>query len=416
MTTLTGERKAFRLSMLIYDTRYRSMTIQVIALLGFMLAAAWLVNNTIENLAIAGKDFNYGFLSNRAGYDINMVLIEYTNDSSHGRATVIGILNTLLVAALGCVLATVVGVLVGILRLSKNWLVSRLMTVYIEGFRNVPVLLWIIAFFALLTEATPAPNAFRGDTPTSSMLLWDSVAITNRGTYLPEPMFTRSLGNLDLYYFMISIDLLAVLAVVFVSFWISGRIKRHAEVVQNATGARPATFLQRLAVTTLPFIALMFILGLFLSKPELKGFNFQGGINVLNSMIALWLALSLYTGAFIAENVRAGIQAISKGQSEAAAALGLRPSRIMNLVVLPQALRVIIPPLISQYLNLTKNSSLAIAVGYMDIKGTIGGITMNQTGRELECMLLMMFIYLVISLLISAAMNIYNASVSLKER
>jgi general L-amino acid transport system permease protein len=416
MTTLTEEHKAFRLSMLIYDSRYRSMTIQVVALMGFMLAVAWLVNNTVENLAVAGKDFNFGFLGNRAGYDINMVLIEYTNDSNHGRATVIGILNTLLVAFVGCILATIIGVLVGVLRLSKNWLVSRLMTVYIEGFRNVPVLLWIIAIFAVLTELTPAPNAFRGDTPTASMYMWDTVAITNRGTYLPEPMFTRSLGNLDLHYFMISLDLLAVIAVVFASFWISARFKRHADVVQNATGVRPATFWKRLAVVILPFVALMFILGLFLDKPELKGFNFQGGINLLNSFMALTLALALYTGAFIAENVRSGIQAIAKGQSEAAAALGLRPGRAMSLVILPQALRVIIPPLISQYLNLTKNSSLAIAVGYMDIKGTIGGITMNQTGRELECMLLMMLIYLVISLLISASMNVYNASVSLKER
>jgi len=416
MTTLTEEHKAFRLSMLIYDSRYRSMTIQVVALMGFMLAVAWLVNNTVENLAVAGKDFNFGFLGNRAGYDINMVLIEYTNDSNHGRATVIGILNTLLVAFVGCILATIIGVLVGVLRLSKNWLVSRLMTVYIEGFRNVPVLLWIIAFYALFTELTPAPNAFRGETPSASMILWDSVAVTNRGTYIPEPLFTRSLGEIDLTFFQISIDLLATIAVIFASFWISGRIKRHADKVQNATGVRPKTFLMRLGVTVLPFVALMAILGLHLGKPELSGFNFKGGINLLNSMMALWLALSLYTGAFIAENVRAGIQAISKGQSEAAAALGLRPRRAMSLVILPQALRVIIPPLISQYLNLTKNSSLAIAVGYMDIKGTIGGITMNQTGRELESMLLMMLIYLVISLLISTAMNIYNASVALKER
>ena len=290
------------------------------------------------------------------------------------------------------------------------------MTVYIEGFRNVPVLLWIIAFFAVLTELTPAPNAFRGDNPTASMFLWDSMAVTNRGTYFLEPLFARSLGNLDLYYFKISNDLLAILAVLFASAWISARIKRHADKVQNATGVRPATFLQRLAVSILPIVALMFILGLYLGKPELRGFNFQGGVHLLNSLIALWLALALYTGAFIAENVRAGIMAISKGQSEAAAALGIRPGRVMKLVILPQALRVIIPPLISQYLNLTKNSSLAIAVGYMDIKGTIGGITMNQTGRELESMLLMMFIYLVISLLISLAMNIYNSSVSLKER
>ena len=173
-----------------------------------------------------------------------------------------------------------------------------------------------------------------------------------------------------------------------------------------------------LAILFLPTIVIYFLLGMPISLdyPALAGFNFQGGIQVRGSLIALWLALAIYTGAFIAENVRAGIQAINRGQTEAAASLGLRPGRIMNLVILPQALRVIIPPLISQYLNITKNSSLAIAVGYMDITGTLGGITLNQTGRAIECILLLMLFYLTISLLISAVMNVYNQSVALKER
>ena len=186
----------------------------------------------------------------------------------------------------------------------------------------------------------------------------------------------------------------------------------------EATGQEMPNFWIELAIFALPTLIMYYIMGrpIGLSYPELKGFNFQNGLHLRNSFIALWLALSLYTGAFIAENVRAGILAVSKGQSEAAFALGLRPGKTMNLVILPQAMRVIVPPLISQYLNLTKNSSLAIAVGYMDLRSTLGGITLNQTGRELECMLLMMLIYLIISLIISGAMNVYNQSIKLKER
>ncbi|MDH5798271.1 MAG: ABC transporter permease subunit, partial [Paracoccaceae bacterium] len=190
MTTMSDPQKeSFRLSQLIYDTRYRSMTIQVIALIGFCALFAWLINNTVANLHALGKDFNFGFLTVRSGYDINQRIIEYSSDSTHLRATMVGLLNTLLVAFLGCILATIVGVIAGVLRLSHNWLTARLMTVYIESFRNVPVLLWIIAFFAVLTESTPAPRAFRGESPEASMIFNESVAITNRGTYVPAPVW-----------------------------------------------------------------------------------------------------------------------------------------------------------------------------------------------------------------------------------
>ena len=188
MTTVDMPREQFRLSMLLYDTRYRSLTIQVVAVLAFMLAAAWLVNNTIQNLAALGKDFDFGFLGTRAGYDINQTLIPYTNDSTHARAALVGILNTFLVAILGCFLATVIGVLIGVLRLSKNWIVARLAAVYVDGFRNVPVLLWILAIMAIMTDTAPAPSAFRGDDATASML-FGSVAVTNRGLYIPWPVF-----------------------------------------------------------------------------------------------------------------------------------------------------------------------------------------------------------------------------------
>ena len=407
----------FRLSMLIYDTRYRSMTIQVVALVGFMLLAAWLISNTIQNLAALGKPIDFGFLRDPASYDINQRLLEYTSRSTHLRASVLGLMNTILVAALGCITATIVGGLVGILRLSRNWLISRLMTVYVEGFRNVPVLLWIILVMAIMIESMPAPRDFRGENPAASLQLFDSVAITNRGVYIPEPLFSRGLGDVDvLGAFEVSLDLVAFLVVLGAGIWASNRVKRRADRIQSQTGVRPVVWWQRIGLVVIPCVVLLYLLGFHLGFPELKGFNFKGGVHMRNSLIALWLALSLYTAAFVAEIVRGGILAISKGQTEAAASLGLRPHRIMGLVILPQALRVIIPPLISQYLNLTKNSSLAIAVGYMDVTGTLGGITMNQTGRELECILLLMLCYLALSLGISAVLNWYNDRVKLRER
>ncbi len=394
----------FRPSMLIYDSRYRSLTIQAIVMLLFMLAAAWLVNNTIQNLSALGKDFDFGFLGIRAGYDINQTLIPYTNDSTHARAAMVGILNTFLVAIVGCILATIFGVFAGILRLSPNWIVARLAAIYVEGFRNVPVLLWIIAMMAIMTDLAPAPSAFRGEDAAASMIFGNSVAITNRGLYIPWPV----LGD---GWQVVGLAFLASLAAIFA-------FGRYARQRQEATGEILPTFWIKLALFFIPTLLVDFAMGspITLDFPELQRFNFEGGGFVDKSFMALTLALALYTGAFIAEIVRAGILAISRGQTEAAAALGLRPRRIMNLVILPQALRVIIPPLISQYLNLTKNSSLAIAVGYMDARATLGGITMNQTGRELECMLLLMGFYLILSLTISAVMNWYNASVSLKER
>ena len=418
MTTVTDPPKAaFRLSMLIYDTRYRSMTIQVIALIGFMLLAAFIINNTIQNLANLGKEPDFGFLSEPAGYDINQRLIEYTSQSTHLRAAFVGLLNTLVVAVLGCITATVLGVIIGVLRLSSNWLVARIMTVYVEMFRNVPVLLWIVFIMAILIETLPAPRAFRGDDPEATMKLFDTVAVTNRGVYIPEPLFSRGLGDFSVFgAFEVSWDLLAIIAVLVAGFWAARRVKLNADATQEATGVRPTTWHMRLALMFGPVLFLLVALGFHLGYPELKGFNFAGGTHMRNSLIALWLALSLYTAAFIAEIVRAGIMAISKGQSEAAFALGLRPNRTMNLVILPQALRVIIPPLISNYLNLTKNSSLAIAVGYMDVTGTLGGITLNQTGREMECLILLMACYLTISLTVSAVMNWYNNAIKLKER
>jgi len=416
-------KDSFRLSMLVYDTRYRSYTIQVAVLVLLLAFLGWMTDNTIKNLAERGKDINFSFLWQRAGYDIDQQLIPYTNDSSHGRAAIIGLLNTLLIALIGCFFATIVGVIAGVLRLSKNWLVARLMTVYVEIFRNVPLVLWIILIFVIFTETYPQPKDFRvtdemvaaGEAPKETMI-FGAIAITNRGSNIPGPVFDRPLPTIEIATVPISLSGVAFLVVVLGSVLVNRRILARAKAIQEDTGDRPTTWWQSLLVLFVPAIALLMAMGFHLDYPEIKGFNFTGGLAVNHSFTALLVALILYTGAFIAEIVRGGIQAISKGQTEAAFALGLRPGRTMNLVILPQALRVIIPPLISQFLNLTKNTSLGIAVSYLDLRGTLGGITMNQTGREMECMVLMMGIYLTISLLISSLMNIYNNSVKLKER
>lgn len=398
MTVTTEQPKAsFSLGMLIYDTRYRSLTIQIIALMLFMLAIGWLVSNAVENLAALGKDFSFRFMNDPASYDINQRLIEYTSRSSHSTAAVVGILNTLLVAVLGCFMATFFGVTAGVLRLSNNWVVSKLMTVYIEATRNVPVLLQIILWAAVFDESLPSPK--------QAEPLFDGFLVaTNRGFYIPAPVF----GDGSVY----------VIATLILGFIAAVWFGRYSTRRQQKTGEQYPDFWIKLGLVVVPVVLIFFVMGspITLEYPELKGFNFQGGIYARGSLVAIWLALSLYTGAFIAENVRAGIMSVSKGQTEAAFALGLQPKRTMNLVILPQALRVIIPPLISQYLNLTKNSSLAIAVGYMDATGTLGGITLNQTGKEMETIMLLMLFYLAISLSISFVMNLYNENVKLVER
>jgi general L-amino acid transport system permease protein len=389
--------------MLINDTRYRSTTFQVIALIGLIFAMGYLVSNLLSNLADAGLNISWKFFGETAGYDINQMPIEYNNQMSHGRASLVGAVNTLIVAFLACVSATILGVIAGVLRLSNNWVVSKLMAIYVEAFRNVPVLVWILIIFLVMSNVLPQPREFRGDAATSSMW-FDMVAFTNRGVYIPR-LILDDLGWVVFAAFGLSI--IGVFA-----------YRRYARNLLFNTGRLIPTFLPSIAILILPTVLVYFALGspIGLENPALKGFNFKGGLHLRLSLIALWFALAIYTGAFIAENVRAGIQAISHGQTEAAAALGMRPGRIMSLIILPQALRVIVPPLISQYLNITKNSSLAIAVGYMDITGTLGGITLNQTGRAIECILVLMLFYLVISLSISAIMNVYNNAMKLKER
>lgn len=455
-TKITEDRATFKLSMLLYDTRYRSQTIQIFALICFLIFVFWIINNTATNLDVLGKELSFKFFGESANYDINQRLVEYTSRDTHLRATFVGLLNTILVAILGCIAATILGVIIGVLRLSKNYIVSRLMAVYVETFRNVPVLLWILLMQAIVTESLPRPQAFRGADPQASMILSDSVALTNRGIYIPTfkmPDSTRafctenpsalgainatdtddnatnvtgskpfvSLCKIGVFgdsslRFNIDLNIVAFFMVLIAGLYGARCIKNEALQKQVVTGTLRITWHLRVGVIILPIFVLFWVLGVHLEYPELKGFNFKGGMHLRSSLIALWVALSLYTAAFIAEIVRAGILAISKGQTEAAYALGIRPGKTMSLVILPQALRVIIPPLISNYLNLTKNSSLAIAVGYLDLNGTLGGITVNQTGRELEGFAVLLLVYLSISLLISGVMNWYNARKQLVEK
>jgi general L-amino acid transport system permease protein len=397
MTASSTSSNQSLLYRLFNDKELRSVTIQVITMALLFAFVFFLVNNVMTNLEAIGKGFSFKFMSDASNYDINQHLIAYDSRSPHWRAAIVGILNTLLVAVAGIILSTIVGFLLGVLRLSSNWLINKVVYVYIEYVRNVPVLLHILLVHGIVVNTLPIPK--------NAMMAFDgALFLTNRGFYTPKPLFEPAMWAV-LIAFVIGIGF---------SWW----FKNYAHKVQDATGKIYPVFLISLgAIIGLPIIV-YFLAGSPINweYPVLKGFNFKGGLVLRPEFVALWLALSLYTAAFIAEIVRAGIQAISHGQTEAAFALGIKPGRTMQLVIIPQALRVIIPPLSSQYLNITKNSSLAIAIGYMDIVATIGGISLNQTGREMECMTIVLALYLSFSLMISAFMNWYNKRMRLVER
>ena len=396
-TELQGPpRQSFSLGKIWTDKRTRGLVIQLMATIGICAVLLYLGNNVVENFQKLGKPFGFGFLQQESNYDINQTLIEYNSQSTHLRAAVVGILNTLLVAICGIILASILGFILGVLRLSPNWLVNKLAYCYIEFMRNVPVLVHILLVHGILVHSLPKPK--------QAIDVADSFFLTNRGFFVPKPVTE------PLFWVVIAAFVFGLIY----AFW----YRRNARIKQAATGQQSPVFWVMLgAIIGLPVLA-FFLTGMPLNWdiPELKGFNFKGGMALKPEFLSLWLALSLYTAAFIAEIVRAGIEAVNKGQTEAALALGLPRRRTLNLVVIPQALRVIIPPLNSQYLNITKNSSLAIAIGYMDIVATIGGITLNQTGREMECMLIVLGLYLFFSLTISSIMNWYNKRLALVER
>ena len=387
----------FSVGSLWYDEAVRGVAIQILVLLGVFALVAWMIGNVVANFAILDKSFGFDFLWRLpANYDINQTLIPYSNRDTHLRAAVVGLLNTGLVAFLGIILATVLGFLVGILRLLDNWLVSRLAYFYVEFTRNTPVLLLILLWHGILINTLPHPR--------QAMTVGDIAFLTNRGVYVPKPLFGPG-------FEWVAVMLVAALVAAFF-------VHRHVRQVREDTGRQlPGGWMSAGLIVGLPGLTFVAVqASLSFEVPALQGFNFQGGLYLTPELVALTWALAFYTSGFIAENVRAGILAVDKGQIEASQALGLQPGRVLRLVILPQALRVIIPPLTSSYLDLAKNSSLAIAIGYIDLVATLGGITLNQTGREIECMMLVLLVYLSISLSISALMNWYNRRVRLVER
>ena len=385
---------------LLYNPALRNLVYQVVTLVVILGLIYFAWTNVVQNLARANMTSGFGFLNSRAGFDIAQSLIAYSSDSTYFEALKVGLINTLVVALCGIVTATIVGLLVGIGRLSNNWLIARLCTAYVEIFRNLPPLLviffWYLGVLALLPSIRSIFQKVK-DNPDAFFF------ISNRGIYFPAPVPGEGFSA-TLIAFAIGV----VAAVVF---------SRFAKARQLKTGQRPPVLLVNLALLIgLPLVVFV-LTGMPLSfdYPKPGSFNMSGGMVVGPEFLALYLALSLYTASFIAEIVRGGIRGVAKGQTEAAYALGLRSGLATRLVVLPQAMRIIIPPLTSQYLNLIKNSSLAVAVGYADLVA-VGGTILTQSGRSVEIIAIWMLIYVSISLVTSLFMNWFNAKMALVER
>ncbi|HHG3263876.1 TPA: amino acid ABC transporter permease [Vibrio parahaemolyticus] len=381
---------------LIYNPAFRSAIFQIIAIAALVFFFYTIINNALNNLDARGIATGFGFLNQEAGFGIGLTLIEYNETYSYGRTFIVGLLNTALVSVLGIILATAIGFTMGVARLSTNWLVSRLAAVYIETFRNIPLLLQIFFWYFAVLQALPSAR--------QSLSLGEAIFLNVRGLYFPAPVFNEGSGV------VIAAFVIGLIATISISIWATNK--------QRLTGQQ--TPMGRIGLGLLVGLPLLvyFVSGMPISLeyPELKGFNFKGGISIIPELAALLLALSVYTAAFIAEIVRSGINAVSHGQTEAAMSLGLPRAKTLKLVVIPQALRIIIPPLTSQYLNLTKNSSLAMAIGYPDLVSVFAGTTLNQTGQAIEIIAMTMGVYLTLSLLTSALMNLYNRKVALVER
>lgn len=371
----------------------RDALLQLVTLALVVAGIDWLIANVADNLDRQNIASGFGFLNERAGFGISQTLIDYDEDDSYRQVLIIGLLNTLLVSVLGIIFASVLGFLLGVGRLSRNWLISKIAMVYIEIFRNVPLLLQIMFWYFGVLRNLPSPR--------QAINIGDVMFLSNRGFALPSVSFMDGAGFYGL----------ALLAIIVTAIG----LRRRARKLFLATGQIVA-FWKPLGIVSLAVLLLAgAVAGLPFAAdiPSLRGFNFRGGMSVIPEFVALLLALSLYTAAFIAEIVRAGIMSVDQGQREAAAALGLSHNRALSLVVIPQSLRVIIPPLTSQYLNLTKNSSLAVAIAYPDIVSVFAGTTLTQVGQAIEIIFITMMVYLLLSLLTSWAMNRYNAQIAL---
>jgi len=378
------------------DPKVRSIAYQVVLCVLVVLVFYWATTNALDNLQRAHVASGLGFWHQAAGFDISQTLIDYSASvSTYGTAFWVGLLNTLLVGVLGIILSTILGFTIGISRLSKNWLLSKVATGYVETIRNIPLLLQLLFWYNAVLKALPDIR--------DSHKLFGSY-LNNRGLFVPEPLSEPGFGFVE--------SALAIGIVIAVAFYYWAR-KR-----QMATGQQAPVALVSLAlVVGLPLVV-FFVLGmpLHFDLPQLGRFNLTGGLALQPEFVALLLGLSIYTAAFIAEVVRAGILAVSHGQTEASYSLGMKPGPTLRLIIVPQAMRVIVPPLTSQYLNLIKNSSLAVAVGYPDLVQVFTGTVLNQTGQALEVVAITMLVYLFISLVTSFLMNIYNSRVKLVER
>jgi general L-amino acid transport system permease protein len=381
---------------LFYNPKVRGVVYQalLVGFLGFLFYEAW--SNVTENLQRQRIASGLGFWNTTAGFDINQRLIPYSATSTYGQAFWVGFLNTVLVASIGIVFATILGFLVGIARLSKNWIISKLAMIYVEVIRNLPLLLQLFFWYNAVLKPLPGPR--------QSLELGGGLLLNNRGLYLPEPIFGTGAGLVGLAFLVALFGSIA--------FYVWARRRQFATGRQYPVGLTAAVTMIGLPLLT--FLATG--RPITFSYPELAGFNLRGGIQIFPEFFALLIGLVTYTAGFIAEVVRAGIMAVYKGQTEAAHALGLRNGPTLRLVVVPQAMRVIIPPLTSQYLNLTKNSSLAVAIGYPDLVQVFTGTVLNQTGQALEVVGITMLVYLTFSLITSMFMNYYNSRMALVER
>ena len=378
------------------DEKFRSIFFQTLVIGLFALGIFFIVQTTAYNLEKRNIATGWRFLSDPAGFDISFSpFIDFKSTDTHLDVYFVGVLNTLLVSFCGCIAATILGFLVGIIRLSSNWLLVRVAYIYVEFTRNVPLLLQIILWYSILIQLPRIKQALE---------FLDIFFISNRGIYSPRPVFENGFSYVFIAFILALIS--------------SYIIRKWAKKRQDETGKQFPVISTAFGMIIFVPLLLFFILGSPLSfdYPALKGFNFKGGMVIRPEFIAMFLALTIYTAAFISETVRSGILSVTKGQREASASLGLKKSWIMRLIIIPQALRVIVPPLTSQYLNLTKNPSLGIAVGYADLVHGFGGISLNQTGQAIECMVIVMATYLTISLTISVFMNIYNKSIQFKEK
>jgi general L-amino acid transport system permease protein len=370
---------------------YQLILLAMVLWLGYQFAL-----NAKANLDAQKIASGFGFLDNTAGFAINQSLIPYDESDSYGRVFFVGLLNTLLVAGIGIVLATILGFFIGIARLSRNWLLARLAGGYVELIRNLPLLFQILFWYLAVLGTLPGPR--------QSLSLFGEIFLNNRGIIMPAPVAGKGAGT------VFAVFASSVIAIVAIKLW--------ARRLHIRTGRQVPLLRTGLAILIVPVLIALIAMGfpIDFERPELRGFNFAGGIRLLPEFVALLVALTTYTAAFIAEVVRAGLLAVPRGQSEAAFALGLRRGLTLRLIIVPQALRVIVPPLTNQYLNLTKNSSLAVAVGYPDLFAVFAGTTLHQTGQAIEIIAITMAVYLAISLITSALMNWYNAHIRIAER